>query len=325
MPGFFSSATAGLRIVVENATMPLVTIAIPAHNSAYIEQTLVSALNQDFDDYEVLVLDDSTDGSALAAVERHRNPRLRYIANPNRLGFHANFAECARQARGEYLKFLNHDDLLAPACLKEMVGAFTRWGSQISLVFARRAPIDASGAMHEDVKATMPLASRNGLFRANLLIDHCLREGLNQIGEPSAVMFRKCDLEPDAPMFAVNGRQYTCLADLSLWLRLLSHGDAFYLAERLVGYRIHSAQLQRASGTRILCCTEQFFLARDARASGFLQSDGDWMKALDIAGQYLEWAFGLPDLSPEERELCELAVAELSVELSKTQAMGTEP
>jgi glycosyltransferase involved in cell wall biosynthesis len=100
---------------------PLVSIIIPAYNTGrYLEPTIRSALDQTWPHTEVIVVDDgSTDGS-LEVARRFSGPRLRVIAQPNR-GSCAARNTGAQAARGDYLQFLDHDDLLAPEKIEKQL------------------------------------------------------------------------------------------------------------------------------------------------------------------------------------------------------------
>jgi GT2 family glycosyltransferase len=108
---------------------PLVSIIIPAYNTGrYLEPTIRSALDQTWPDTEVIVVDDgSTDGS-LAVARGFEGPRLRVITQQNRGSCAARNAG-AQAARGDYLQFLDHDDLLAP---DKIVAQLALWRSGLS-------------------------------------------------------------------------------------------------------------------------------------------------------------------------------------------------
>jgi glycosyltransferase involved in cell wall biosynthesis len=91
---------------------PLVSIIIPAFNPGrYLEPTIRSALAQTWGQIEVIVVDDgSTDGS-LDVAQHYAGPRLRVIAQPNR-GSGAARNAGLQASRGDYVQFLDHDDLL---------------------------------------------------------------------------------------------------------------------------------------------------------------------------------------------------------------------
>jgi glycosyltransferase involved in cell wall biosynthesis len=94
--------------------MPPVSIIIPCHNAApWLAATLESALAQTWPEKEILLVDDgSTDGSL--AVARTFEPRgVRVLAQPN-LGAAAARNAGLAAAHGDYIQFLDADDLLAP-------------------------------------------------------------------------------------------------------------------------------------------------------------------------------------------------------------------
>jgi glycosyltransferase involved in cell wall biosynthesis len=108
---------------------PLVSIIIPVYNAGgNLEPTIRSALEQTWPQTEVIVVDDgSTDGS-LGIARRCEGPRLRIIAQKNRGSCAARNAG-AQAARGDYLQFLDHDDLLAP---DKIATQLTDWNPGIS-------------------------------------------------------------------------------------------------------------------------------------------------------------------------------------------------
>ena len=100
------------------------TLAICVYNAErYIEETLKSVMNQTFQGFELLIVDDcSTDGS-VALVERffEENPRqyemVRFEVNCG-IGYARHFAE--RHAKTKYMMFLDSDDVLYPNAVETM-------------------------------------------------------------------------------------------------------------------------------------------------------------------------------------------------------------
>jgi glycosyltransferase involved in cell wall biosynthesis len=102
--------------------MPLVSVIIPAFNAeAFIARAIDSILRQTEQDFEIIVSDDGSRDATAAQVARYaHDDRVKYISHANRGASHAkNLA--ARQARGEYLAFLDSDDLFAPTALETMI------------------------------------------------------------------------------------------------------------------------------------------------------------------------------------------------------------
>lgn len=94
-------------------THPLVSILIPCYNAElYVGEAIQSALAQDYGRVEVVVVDDgSIDGSLKAIRSFFGDPRFRYETGPHR-GGNAARNQLLRRARGEFVQFLDADDLL---------------------------------------------------------------------------------------------------------------------------------------------------------------------------------------------------------------------
>ena len=88
------------------------TIGIPTYNRAgFLRRALEAACEQTSDDVEVLVSDNaSTDNTE--AVVRSFGDRVRYHRNPTNIGLWRNFGQGADPAGGDYLAWLQDDDLI---------------------------------------------------------------------------------------------------------------------------------------------------------------------------------------------------------------------
>jgi glycosyltransferase involved in cell wall biosynthesis len=94
---------------------PKVTIAIPVYNGAdYMAEAIDSALSQTYRNIEVIVVNDgSNDGGSTDDVARSYESRIRYFAKENGgVASALNFA--IREATGEYISWLSHDDVYYP-------------------------------------------------------------------------------------------------------------------------------------------------------------------------------------------------------------------
>ena len=124
-----------------------VSVVIPMYNSAsFIEKTLRCVLAQDFQDFEVVVVNDgSTDGSS-DVVRAIGDPRIRVIDKPNTgVSDTRNVGNAA--ARGEYIASLDSDDYWYPDHLSEAMaffeanpGAVWYGASQYSIAFGKPPP-----------------------------------------------------------------------------------------------------------------------------------------------------------------------------------------
>src|SRR5712691_7731645 len=101
---------------------PKVSIVMPAYNVApYIRETLESVFAQTFSDYEVIIVNDgSPDTEELERVLEPFRDRIRYFKQENR-GAGAARNVALRAARGEFIAFLDADDLWLPNYLDEQL------------------------------------------------------------------------------------------------------------------------------------------------------------------------------------------------------------
>ncbi len=93
---------------------PFFSVIIPTYNrSAFIRRSISSVLNQQFQDFEVIVVDDGSTDNTESEVATVNDKRLRYFKKDNgERGAARNFG--VRQARGRYINFLDSDDSFYP-------------------------------------------------------------------------------------------------------------------------------------------------------------------------------------------------------------------
>lgn len=108
-----------------NTTPPRVTVIIPTYNwSSVLPYSVGSALRQTFEEFEVLVVGDGCTDDSERVVNAFDDARVRWINLPSNNGHQsAPNNEGLRQARGEFIAYLGHDDLWLPHHLACLVAA----------------------------------------------------------------------------------------------------------------------------------------------------------------------------------------------------------
>lgn len=223
---------------------PTVSVGIPTYRgAAHIAQTIESVLAQTFADFELLVVDDVSPDETAQVVARYRDPRLRFMRNERNVGVEENWNRCLRPARGRYFKLLPHDDLIAPECLERQVGVLEADRSErLALVFCARRVIDA----HSRPLLTRGYPRRDrGAIPARAVVRDCIRRGANLLGEPGGVLFRTAL----ARSIGAFDASLPIVTDIDYWFRLLLHGDAYYLPEKLASFRVSRGAWSVAIGT----------------------------------------------------------------------------
>jgi len=110
---------------------PAVSVVIPCFNAKqYLNETLESVFRQTFRDFEVILVDDgSTDGTA--DLVRSFEPRARVECGPNR-GASAARNRGTELSRGDYVQYLDADDLLRPDAIELRVAALKSSGADVA-------------------------------------------------------------------------------------------------------------------------------------------------------------------------------------------------
>jgi glycosyltransferase involved in cell wall biosynthesis len=224
---------------------PLVSVCIPTYRgAAHLAATIESVLLQNFSDYELLIIDDNSPDETDGIVASYRDPRIRYLKNPRNFGPEGNWNRCLEEARGRYFKLLPQDDLLYPDTLQKQVETLEAdHEKHIALVFGARDIINAAG--RKLTQRGCP-GCREGRIDGSKLVRRCVRYGTNLIGEPGSVMLRKSLANQIGPFDGSIGY----IIDLDYWVRLLAHGDAYYLNQPVSTFRITSGSWSVAIGAR---------------------------------------------------------------------------
>lgn len=123
---------------------PLVSIIIPVYNSeSYVKEAVTSALSQTYQHIEVVVVDDGSTDQSLSLVEQINDPRLRVFSQINQGACVARNRGIA-EAKGEYVKFLDSDDVLYPDAVVIQMEQQTELGEN-EVVFGDFDFIDEDG------------------------------------------------------------------------------------------------------------------------------------------------------------------------------------
>lgn len=124
---------------------PRVTVGVPVHDGElYLRQALESLVAQTYTDFEVVISDNaSTDSTPEVCAEFvDADPRFRYERQPRNRGAAANYNRTVELARGEYFKWLAHDDWCEPEHIARCVDALDAAGPQAVLCYTDTFVVD---------------------------------------------------------------------------------------------------------------------------------------------------------------------------------------
>ena len=170
---------------------PLVSIIIPAFNAQlFIAETLKSILDQTYQNFEVIVVDDgSTDNTAKEVM--HYDSKVSYYYQINSGAGAVPRNTGIKKCRGELLCFIDADDLMVEDRLETQVDFFKR-NPEVSLIFSDYRNFSERGAYTESHFQTCPCLSRYLKGKNEIIIEHaCTHLARENFGICSSFMIRR--------------------------------------------------------------------------------------------------------------------------------------
>ncbi|HEB97134.1 MAG TPA: glycosyltransferase family 2 protein [Sedimenticola thiotaurini] len=279
---------------------PLVSIVIPAYKPDFLGPAIESALTQTWATTEIVVSDNCPSGDVRELVERY--PGIRYHPNPVR-GVYANFRNCIRLARGEYVKFLLDDDLLAPSCVEQMLRGFVEH-RDATLVTASYLVIDGEGRQ----QAVRRLEDRLLVSTPGGAAAPMLMSARNPVGPLTTSMFRRRSLPLGlGPWFFTTAApdRYLGLIDMAVILDLAFQGRVVMFPEPLSAMRSHPGQLSNpAANPRLVhSITSWHPLVEDAWDFGLISADQRWQALQAVVALYHRFDHLFPELEEKRVRL----------------------
>ncbi len=255
---------------------PVVSIIIPVYNKCtYIKQTIDSVLRQDFDLFEIIVIDDGSTDESLEVVNAFSDLRLRVFSQSNAGVERArNFG--FSQSSGSFIVFLDADDLMIVNRLSNQVELFNT-DEDLVLVGTWANVIDHSGKVIGSIRppTSNPAIQLGHLFR-------------NQFVN-SSVMVRRSAIANGLVFNEVRGKRFA--EDFDLWNRVSKSGLVANIPEKLTSYRRLNASRSQSNDGSLLES------ARDISAE-WLHKNTNHFESVDSARTFVMSINGLDDLSP---------------------------
>lgn len=207
--------------------MPRVSVIIPCFNQGqYLTEAVTSVLNQSFQDFEIIVVNDgSTDSETNAILRAFSAPKTTVLETKNQgLGAARNFA--IRASRGEYILPLDADDRIGESYIEKAVRILDE-GSNVGIVYCEAELFGARSGPWKLKPYRFPdILLHNVIF--------------------ASAMFRKSDWEMTDGYRA----EFAYWEDFDFWLSIIELGrDVVQIPEVLFNYRKHATS-KTAVGSR---------------------------------------------------------------------------
>jgi glycosyltransferase involved in cell wall biosynthesis len=187
---------------------PRISIITPSFNQGkYLEQTILSVLDQGYPNLEYIVIDGgSTDGS-VDIIKKYEDRFTYWVSEKDRGHTHAINKGLAASS-GEILNWLNSDDILLPGALYNVARAFQEY-PEASFIYGDTYQINSNGELLYQVKVTP--------FDKNTLVYGRI------VGTQPSVFFRRRVIEEIGPM----DEAYRFCMDIEFWIRAARGGYIF--------------------------------------------------------------------------------------------------
>lgn len=211
---------------------PQVSVCMPVYDGGrYVRESVASVLGQTFEDFELVVLDDASTDETPAVVASFHDPRIRYIRHEHNLGLPANFNQCLRAARCEFMMIFHADDVMLPALVGREFEVLKSSALAV-LVYCATRLIDAAGVVYSVPKNRWPPVT------AGLDFVRAYWGSRDSGVTMSSVMLRR------AVALRLGGfdEEQKHTLDADLWQRMAFEGKVAYVGEVLLSNRVHAGQ-----------------------------------------------------------------------------------
>ena len=207
---------------------PTVSVIMPVFNSRWLAEAVDSVLKQSYGQFELILVDDcSTRQQTIEVLERvRRDERVRVISNSRNLGISGATNVGIEASQGEYIAFIDHDDLIHPDALALFVRTLNN-GHDEDVFFTDEAVIRANSTVAGFIQKC-PI-SLDLLLSCNAVSHFCImkKSALLRIGLLKS--------------------EYDGAQDHDLAIRAMEHGLSFcHMPFQLYGWRAHT---EATSGT----------------------------------------------------------------------------
>jgi glycosyltransferase involved in cell wall biosynthesis len=100
----------------------LISVALPVIKTKFFQDALQSVLNQSFDDFELIIVNNGSKEDVLSIVNNYSDPRIKYIEHQEMFPVIENWNKCLSYAKGDYFVLFSDDDIYEKDFLKELNG-----------------------------------------------------------------------------------------------------------------------------------------------------------------------------------------------------------
>lgn len=201
----------------------LVSIIMPSWNTGrFIAESIQSVINQTYKNWELIIVDDCSTDNTDNIVETFHDDRIRYLKNEKNNGAALTRNRALRKAQGEWIAFLDSDDLWLPKKLEHQI----KFMKKNNLVFS----------YHEYVKINEESEPLNIYITGPRIVT---KKKMYNYGYPGCLTF----MYSAKKMGLIQIKDIKKNNDYAILLKLCKKADCYLLRENLAQYRIREKSI----------------------------------------------------------------------------------
>ena len=195
----------------------LVSIIMPSYNTApYIRNTIQSVLEQTYQNWELIIVDDCSEDNTDDVVAAIKDDRIKYFHNDRHSGAAVSRNRALREAKGRWMAFLDSDDLWMPEKLEKQISFMESNGYSFS--YTKYQELDVDGNSTGVIITGPKKVTETGMF------NYCWPGCLTVMYDRNVIgLIQIEDIKKNN--------------DYAMWLKVCRKADCYLLEENLGKYR----------------------------------------------------------------------------------------
>jgi len=223
---------------------PTVSVILPTYNRAHlIGRAIESVLNQTYQDFELIVVDDGSTDNTQEVMKAFRDKRVRNIRHSRNTGAAAARNRGITASRGKYIAFQDSDDEWLSEKLRKQINVLNGSPSTVGYVYSDMWRVDRNGGEQYWPSPT--------IVQGKIINEQSLDYQVRRLGIQTTLIKREC-----FKIVGIFDENFPRLIDLEFFMRLSKQFDSYHIKEPLVQFHPQtdgiSSNIRAGSSGRIL-------------------------------------------------------------------------
>ena len=221
--------------IIKNNKNPFISICIPTFNrSKYLKEAIESALNQNYENYEIIIVDDGSTDNTVEMVKSINSDKIRYVKSEVNLGRPKIRNKLVTLAKSDFLLWLDDDDILKENIINDYV-KIIQANPSVNIIYGNLLQFDdETGNEIQKFEPNDYTKSKSEMLR-NLILG-------NGITFPASLI--KKELFEQCGYF---DEEYLRAQDYELWSRLYKKANFYKVNDIVCYYRKHNSNVSFGS------------------------------------------------------------------------------